>query len=128
MKYFNIKEFFTEQEDEYYDMLANKADPAWFIDPRLKTAVDKIRAAAGVPVTINSGWRSLGKNIAVHTDGGGKYSQHQYGRAADIQCSLPDEKMLEIIRSIPEIKGLGIGKGWFHVDVRDSEERFEWRY
>lgn len=128
MKYFNIKEFFIGQEDEYYDMLANKADPAWFIDPRLKTAIDKVREAAGVPVFINNGWRSFGKNIEVHTGNTGKYSQHQYGRAVDIRSAISDEKMLEIIRAIPEIKGIGIGKGWFHIDVRDSEERFEWRY
>lgn len=108
------------------DMISNKADPAWFIDPRLKAALDKIRAKAGLPVTIDSGFRSQGKNIATE---GGKYSQHMYGRAADIKCPLPGEEMLAIIRAIPEVKGLGIGKDkkWFHVDVRDNAERVEWK-
>ena len=56
------------------------SDPV-FIDSDLVAVLQKIRNHFGKPVTITSAYRTPGKNKAV---GGEAYSQHLYGRAADI--------------------------------------------
>ena len=55
-----------------------------FVDSELVQVLQAIRDHFGAPVVITSGYRTAAHNRAV---GGAVYSQHQYGRAADIRVS-----------------------------------------
>ena len=59
------------------------SDPV-FIDTRLVQVLQSIRDHFGEPVVITSAYHTAAHNKAV---GGAKYSQHCYGRAADIRVA-----------------------------------------
>ena len=62
-----------------------------FVDSELVQVLQAIRDHFGAPVVITSGYRTAAHNRAV---GGAVYSQHQYGRAADIRVSgVPVEQL-----------------------------------
>ena len=66
------------------------SDPL-FVDSALVQLLQDIRDHFGAPVVITSGYRTAAHNRAV---GGAVYSQHQYGRAADIRVSgVPVEQL-----------------------------------
>lgn len=99
------------------------SDPI-FIAPELVTVLQKIRTHFGRAVTINSAYRTPTKNKAC---GGSTYSQHLYGRAADIKVSgITPKKVAEYADKILQGKGgIGIYDTFTHIDVRDSCSR--WR-
>ena len=87
-------------------------------------ALEGIRADWGGSIVVVSGYRSPQHNKAV---GGAKRSQHVIGTAADIR-PIDMSRMEEFIacceRAVdryPAIGGIGIYKGWVHIDVRDRE-------
>lgn len=57
------------------------SDPV-FIDTALAELLERIREHFGKPVTITSAYRTPAHNAKA---GGAKFSQHLYGRAADIR-------------------------------------------
>ena len=66
------------------------SDPV-FVDSSLAALLQKIRDHFGRPVVITSGYRTAAHNKAV---GGAAYSQHLYGRAADIRVQgIPVEQL-----------------------------------
>ena len=104
------------------------SDPV-FIDSALVDLLQRIRDHFGQPVTITSGYRTARHNAAV---GGAAFSQHCYGRAADIRVkevavdTLADyaETLLPGTGGIgryPEKKGRACG--WVHLDVRAAKAR-----
>ena len=84
-----------------------------------------IRDHFGAPVVITSGYRTAAHNRAV---GGAVYSQHQYGRAADIRVSgVPVEQLAAYAETLlPGTGGIGRypSKGFVHVDVRKAKSRW----
>ena len=105
------------------------SDPI-FIDSDLVALLQAIRDHFGKPVAITSGWRTAAHNAAV---GGARFSQHCYGRAADIRVkevavdTLADyaETLLPGTGGIgryPEKKGRACG--WVHLDVRAAKARW----
>ena len=79
-----------------------------------------IRDEIGVPITINSGYRSPSHNAAV---GGAKNSYHVKGMAADLVTSLPPQKLAETIKKLMDegkIKKGGIKayNTFVHYDIR----------
>lgn len=76
----------------------------------------KVRSKFGSPIAINSAYRP--PNLSI---GAGR-SQHKYGRALDVRPLNGDyATLLSVIKSIPEIKGVGIAgpsKGFWHMDIR----------
>lgn len=90
-------------------------------------ALEKIRAKAGGPIHIASGYRTPAHNKRI---GGAKRSQHIYGRAVDIMCRAVSAKKLgQIIErlikagEIPD-GGLGVYHSWCHYDQRGSRARW----
>ena len=66
------------------------SDPV-FVDSSLAALLQKIRDHFGRPVVITSGYRTVAHNKSV---GGAAYSQHLYGRAADIRVQgIPVEQL-----------------------------------
>ena len=77
-----------------------------FVDSELVQVLQAIRDHFGAPVVITSGYRTAAHNKAV---GGAVYSQHQYGRAADIRVSgVPVEQLAAYAETLlPGTGGIG---------------------
>ena len=109
---FRVKEF----------ACADGSDPI-FIDTELVTVLQKIRSHFRRAVTITSAYRTPTHNAKV---GGTSYSQHLYGKAADIKVnSVPPKKVAEYAETIMTGRG-GVGRyGTFtHIDVRSAKSRW----
>ena len=106
------------------------SDPV-FVDTRLVQVLQSIRDHFGKPVIITSAYRTAAHNKAV---GGAKYSQHCYGRAADIRVpGVPVETLAAYAETLlPDTGGIGrypvrSGRptGWVHVDTRPAKSRWK---
>jgi len=86
-----------------------------------------LRDYCGVPIKINSGYRSPEHNESI---GGSKNSQHKLGRAADIviQGMKPNDthKLIEYLigKEVLKIGGLGSYNTFTHIDIRDNKARW----
>lgn len=107
------------------------SDPV-FIDTELAELLEKIRMHFDKPVTITSGFRTAAHNATVAN--AAKYSQHLYGKAADIRVqgvSVEDvyayaDKLLGNSGGCGIYPpGLGRANGWVHVDVRKAKSRWK---
>ena len=98
------------------------SDPI-FIDSELVTILQKIRTHFGKAVTITSAYRTPPKNKAC---GGTTYSQHLYGKAADIKVSgITPKKVAEYAETLLQGKGgIGIYDTFTHIDVREQKSRW----
>lgn len=99
------------------------SDPI-FIDSDLVTILQKIRTHFGKSVTITSAYRTPGKNKAV---GGTTYSQHLYGRAADIKVNgVSPKKVAAYAETLLKNKGgIGTYSTFTHIDVRSTKARWK---
>ena len=105
------------------------SDPI-FIDDELVTLLQKIRDHFGKSVTITSAYRTAAHNKAVK---GATYSQHCYGKAADIRVQgVGVEAVAAYAETLLPNRG-GVGrypvkagraKGWVHVDTRPNKSRW----
>ena len=107
------------------------SDPI-FIDDELVTLLQKIRDHFGKAVNINSAFRTASHNAKQKKSS--KYSQHLYGKAADIQVQgISVEQVYAYADKLLAGRGgvgiyppgLGRANGWVHVDVRKEKSR--WR-
>lgn len=100
------------------------SDPV-FIDSELVKLLQKIRDHFGRPVYIHSAFRTASYNGAV---GGAAYSQHLYGRAADIHLpGVPSADLSAYAETLlPGTGGIGLypAKGFVHLDVRWEKSRW----
>ena len=123
-----ITQHFSYEEFKCHD---GTAYPSGWVSSRLKPlcmALEMIREAVGVPLTITSGYRTVAHNRKV---GGSPKSQHVEGRAVDIQAQgVSAEKLHNIILDL--IKqgkisegGVGAYNSWVHYDQRGFKAR--WR-
>ena len=105
------------------------SDPV-FVDSELVRVLQNIRDHFGKPVVITSAYRTAVHNKAV---GGAAYSQHCYGRAADIRVAGVTVERLAAYaeKLLPDTGGIGrypvrSGRptGWVHVDVRTVKSRW----
>lgn len=96
------------------------------VDVVLLDLLTFIREHFGAPVTITSACRCPDHNANV---GGAKGSQHKFGKAADIQVKgfTPQQVQDTLDKVLPKDKyGLGYGKTFTHIDVRDKAARFNY--
>ncbi len=97
------------------------SDPI-FIDSDLVSVLQKIRNHFGKPVTITSAYRTPTKNKAV---GGKTYSQHLYGRAADINVKgVAPAKVAAYAEKLLPSGGIGIYPSFVHIDIRKEKSRW----
>lgn len=94
-----------------------------FVDSDLVNVLQKIRAHFGKSVTITSAYRTPSKNKAV---GGETYSQHLYGKAADIKVNgVTPKKVAAYAETLLKNKGgIGIYSTFTHIDVRATKSRW----
>ena len=108
---------------------SDNTDPI-FIDSELVEILQKIRNHFGKPVTITSAYRTAAHNKAVK---GATYSQHCYGKAADIRVQgVGVEAVAAYAETLLPNRG-GIGRypvkagrpaGWVHIDTRAAKSRW----
>lgn len=101
------------------------SDP-FFVDSALVELLQQIRDHFGKAVVINSAYRTPTHNAK---EGGTKYSQHLYGKAADIRISgVSVDTLADYAESLLGDTG-GVGryyaKGFVHVDVRAVKARWK---
>lgn len=99
------------------------SDPI-FVDSELVNVLQKIRAHFGKAVTITSAYRTPGRNKAV---GGETYSQHLYGRAADVKVKgvRPAKVAAYAETLLKNTGGIGTYSTFTHIDTRSAKSR--WR-
>ena len=110
-----------------------KGSDVVLLDEELVVLLQCIREHFGKPLHITSGYRTAAHNRAV---GGAVYSQHQYGRAADIRVpGVPVEQLAAYAETLLPARG-GIGRypkdakhstrktGWVHIDTRANKSRW----
>ena len=99
------------------------SDPI-FIDSDLVNILQKIRTHFGKSITITSAYRTPGKNKAV---GGTTYSQHLYGRAADIKVNgVSPKKVAAYAETLLKNKGgIGTYSTFTHIDTRTTKARWK---
>ena len=124
-KNFTIQEFV---DPDTYNKFGDKS--IWFIDQTLLRIVQQLRDEFG-PITINnwdSGgnrkWSGLRTNSSPYYK---PYSQHSFGRAADLLFT--DTSIDDVSKSILSreydwkrmgLGGIELGKSWLHIDTRNS--------
>lgn len=95
------------------------------LDPVLLVKLQALRDRVGVPLQINSGYRTRKHNQEV---GGVDDSEHCEGRASDVKC--PAGMTIDEFAGHCEAVGFdGIGKydTFIHVDVRGKKARWDYR-
>lgn len=94
-----------------------------FVDLELVDILQKVRDHFGKAVTITSAFRTASHNKSVN---GATYSQHLYGRAADIKVSgvSPKDVAAYIETLLPNRGGIGVYSTWVHVDTRPVKARW----
>ena len=98
------------------------SDPV-FVDTELVAVLQKIRTHFGKAVTITSAYRTPTHNKKV---GGTTYSQHLYGKAADIKVSgVSPAKVAAYAETLLSCGGVGRYDTFTHIDVRSTKAR--WR-
>lgn len=106
------------------------SDPI-FIDDELVALLQKIRDHFGKAVNINSAFRTASHNAKQKN--AAKYSQHLYGKAADIWIAgVSVDTLAAYAESLmPGWGGVGRypvkagrAKGWVHVDTRPNKSRW----
>ena len=109
---FKVKEFACQ----------DGSDPI-FIDSELVSVLQKIRNHFGKPVTITSAYRTPKHNKTV---GGTTYSQHLYGRAADIKVQgIAPSEVVKYAETLLDEGGIGIYNTFTHIDVRSTKSRWQ---
>ena len=109
---FKVKEF-----------ACNDGSDVVFVSPELVEVLQKIRDHFNAAVTITSGYRTETYNKKV---GGATYSQHLYGKAADIKVKGVSPKTVATYAEtlLPNKGGIGIYPTFTHVDVREVKSRW----
>ena len=109
---FKVKEFACQ----------DGSDPI-FIDSELVSVLQKIRNHFGKPVTITSAYRTPKHNKSV---GGTSFSQHLYGKAADIKVQgIAPKEVATYAETLLGEGGIGIYNTFTHIDVRSTKSRWQ---
>lgn len=94
-----------------------------FVDSDLVDILQNVRDHFGKAVTITSAFRTASHNKKV---GGATYSQHLYGKAADIKVSgVAPSVVADFAETLmPGTGGIGRYSTFTHVDVRKVKARW----
>jgi uncharacterized protein YcbK (DUF882 family) len=115
-----LSQHFSEAE-----FMCNCGCKTTHIEPRLINALEELRVLVNKPIKILSGYRCIRNNAEA---GGGKNSQHLYGKAADIVIEgMTVPQMYEAALQVHDFFEGGIGiydGGFIHVDVRLGKARW----
>lgn len=118
-QYTSDKEWFSPEV--LAKLKAKNIPPRWLLDIRIVNAVDEIREHFNKPILLNHsglryrGFRTSEENESIESTA--EFSQHQYGRAADITIPGVEPRAVADFAST-----LGLFtktyKAWTHIDTR----------
>lgn len=122
-KHFDIRELVPPQ------VYKDRGDKAWeLFDERMLITLDSLRDRFG-PAIVNNWhyggkrkWSGLRTNESPY---GSAYSQHRFGRAADVIFSnhsaeaVREAVLVERSEHFPFVHSIELGVSWFHFDVRN---------
>lgn len=97
------------------------------MDGEFLALLDRVRERAGIPLVLNSAYRSRSYEYAKGRTGN---SAHTRGKAVDIRCNTSANRMA-IVRAALEcgITRIGIGKTYVHIDCdRSLAQNVIWHY
>jgi hypothetical protein len=128
-KYFKIQELVSP------DVYAARGQLAWeMLDTNMLITLDQLHEHYGV-MTINNwlwgGSRHWSGLRTPECPEGAKYSQHRYGRAADIlfKTVTAEQVRQDIISGkFPLITSIETGTSWLHFDTRNCEVLKQYAY
>ena len=88
------------------------------MDQKFMNTLDSLRISAGIPLVLNSAYRSIRWDKSHGRNGN---SAHTRGKAVDIRCnsSINRMKIIEAALAVG-IRRIGIGKSFIHVDADNS--------
>ena len=90
------------------------------MDEEFLFILDNIRKKAGIPLVLNSAFRSPAYEKKMGRTG---TSAHTYGKAVDIRCSTSSNRMKIVSAAIAcGITRIGIGKNFVHIDSAGKAE------
>lgn len=96
------------------------------VDSNLVDKLQQLRDRLGIPIIINSGFRTIEHNKKI---GGSTNSQHLSGKAVDV--SILNQKLsIETIRDLAEsvgFTGIGMYDTFIHLDVRPIPSKWDQR-
>lgn len=114
MRYFDISEFDCKFSGE------NEMDPEFL------AKLDDLREACGFPFRVNSGYRSPDHPRESTKE---KPGTHAQGIAADIRVQGGWQRGKIVEEAVKAgFKGIGVARGFVHVDNRDSADLIVWTY
>lgn len=128
---FDLREFVPKS---IYDMFGERA--VQFVDKRIVDVVQLLRDLTGKPIVVNN-WHTGGQYSesgyrVPDTKTGAKYSQHKFGRAADVKVEgmTPKEVVALIIKNEKVFMGFGLTTientdatpTWTHLDCRQTNK------
>ncbi|KKN78264.1 hypothetical protein LCGC14_0351230 [marine sediment metagenome] len=92
------------------------------VDYLLLLVLEDLRDVFGA-IIINSGYRCKLYNRAI---GGGMFSQHKKGRAADVVVNVTPAQAIQdyLKEKYPDRFGIGCYDGFTHIDVRNRKARW----
>ncbi len=116
-RYFNDSEF-------------RKCSPSCSIDdmdPEFMATLDRIREKAGIPLVLNSAYRSSAYDKSKGRSGTGAHTE---GRAVDIRCNTDSNRYKIITAALAcGVTRIGIGKTYIHIDTsRKLSRGVVWHY
>lgn len=117
MLYFDISEFDSPDE----------VGSGSRMQPSTLQMLDNAREIAGIPLKINSGFRTKSHNAYI---GGAKYSSHLYGYAVDIHCTDSRRRaiILDALREVGFTR-FGVADSFIHTDNDpDKDQNVVWLY
>lgn len=100
------------------------------IDVDLVATLEAMRTLSGYPINISSGYRCASHQEELKTQGcetAVGISQHQLGRAADIETGHFTGAEIEGFARQCGVKAVGVGLRFAHVDLRSDKDR-RWTY
>ncbi len=101
------------------------------IDPSIVNCLSRVRATLNKPIIINSSYRNWAYNNQLVNEGKttSKTSLHMSGKAADfVMSGVSVSTLVKTVYSRCGCgAGVGVAKGWFHVDTRGRSTR-PWGY
>jgi len=97
------------------------------MDLNLLIILDKMRHRAGIPLKINSAYRSPEYNATLKNSS--KTSAHCLGKAVDISAtdSISRYKILEAAVHFG-IQRIGISRNFIHIDIKENQVKLAWLY
>lgn len=97
----------------------------WLLSAGLVVKLEKLRCELGCPVKVTSGYRPPYYNAMVM---GARDSVHMYGMAADIK--VKGRTPIQVARAAWDtgFRRIGIAGSYVHLDVREGEAIWTYRY